>query len=47
MLKVFVKETSPYFLISDSYFYVPAYFTQAALDDFEKKFPSTKVGELN
>ena len=47
MLKVFVKETSPYFLISDSYFYVPAYFTQAALDDFEKKFPSTKVSDLN
>jgi len=47
MLKVFVKETNPYFLISDSYFYVPAYFTQAALDDFEKKFPTTKVGDLN
>jgi len=47
MLKVFVKETSPYFLISDSYFYVPAYFTQAALDDFEKKFPSVKVQDLH
>jgi len=46
MLKVFVKETSPYFLISDSFFYVPAYFTQAALDDFEKKFPTTKVSDL-
>jgi hypothetical protein len=47
MLKVFVKETSPYFLISDSYFYVPAYFTKAALDEFEKKYPSIKVGDLN
>ena len=47
MLKVFVKETSPYFLISDSYFYVPAYFTQAALDDFQKKFPSTSFSDLN
>jgi len=27
MLKVFVKETHPFFLVSDSYFYVPAYFT--------------------
>lgn len=27
MLKVFVKETNPFFLISDSFFYVPAYFT--------------------
>jgi len=47
MLKVFVKETSPYFLISDSYFYVPAYFTRAALDEFDKKYPSIKVGDLN
>lgn len=47
MLKVFVKETSPYFLISDSYFYVPAYFTQAALDDFQKKFPTTNFSDLN
>jgi hypothetical protein len=47
MLKVFVKETSPYFLISDSYFYVPAYFTQAALDDFQKKFPTTSFSDLN
>jgi len=34
MLKVFVKETAPYFLISDGYFFVPAYFTRAALDEF-------------
>jgi hypothetical protein len=26
-LKLFLKETSPYFLVSDSFFYVPAYFT--------------------
>ena len=45
-IKVFVKETHPYFLVSDSYFYVPAYFTKAALDEFEKKFPSIKVQDL-
>ena len=47
MLKVFVKETSPYFLISDGYFFVPAYFTRAALDEFEKKFSNIKVADLN
>lgn len=47
MLKVFVKETSPYFLISDGYFFVPAYFTRAALDEFEKKFSNIKVAQLN
>jgi len=47
MLKVFVKETSPYFLVSDSYFFVPAYFTRAALDEFEKKFSNVKVGDLS
>ena len=46
MLKVFVKETTPYFLISDSYFYVPAYFTQAALDEFSRRFPSVKILDL-
>ena len=45
-LKVFVKETAPYFLVSDSFFYVPAYFTQGALDDFSKKFPSVKPSDL-
>lgn len=47
MLKVFVKETQPYFLVSDSYFYVPAYFTKSAIEEFEKKFPNVKVNDLN
>ena len=34
-LQVFVKESKPYFLVSDSYFYVPAYFTPAALTEFK------------
>lgn len=45
-IKVFVKETSPYFLVSDSFFYVPAYFTQGALDEFKKKNPSRQLGDL-
>lgn len=47
MLKVFVKETSPYFLVSDSFFYVPAYFTQAALDEYKKKFANVELTDLN
>ena len=47
MLKVFVKETQPYFLVSDSFFYVPAYFTQAALDEFKKKFANVELNDLN
>ena len=47
MLKVFVKETSPYFLVSDSFFFVPAYFTKAALDEFERRFSNVKVQDLN
>ena len=38
-LKVFVKETRPYFLVSDSFFYVPAYFTQAAITEYQTKSP--------
>jgi len=47
MLKVFVKETSPYFLVSDSFFYVPAYFTQAALDNYKKNFSNVELTDLN
>lgn len=45
-LQVFVKETRPYFLVSDSFFYVPAYFTQAALNDYNSKFPSVNILDL-
>lgn len=45
-LQVFVKEAKPYFLVSDSYFYVPAYFTPAALTEFKQKFSQTTLEEL-
>lgn len=45
-LQVFVKESKPYFLVSDSYFYVPAYFTPAALADFKQKFSQITLEEL-
>ena len=45
-LQVFVKESRPYFLVSDSFFYVPAYFTQAALSEYNPKFSSTNILDL-
>jgi hypothetical protein len=45
-LQVFVKEAKPYFLVSDSFFYVPAYFTPEALKEYQTKFPSVDVHDL-
>lgn len=45
-LQVFVKESRPYFLVSDSFFYVPAYFTQAAMTEYNSKFSSVNVLDL-
>lgn len=45
-LRLYVKETHPYFLVSDSFFFVPAYFTKAAIDKFEKKFNNITVAGL-
>ncbi len=45
-LKCFVKETFPYFLVSDGYFYVQAYFTKDAVTDFKKKFSSVNIVDL-
>jgi hypothetical protein len=45
-LQVFVKETKPYFLVSDSFFYVPAYFTSAAITEYQSKFPHVNVLDL-
>ena len=45
-LQVFVKESRPYFLVSDSFFYVPAYFTQAAMNEYNSKFSSVNVQDL-
>ena len=42
-LKCYVKESYPYFLITDGFFYVQAYFTKEALDEFRAKFGGTGV----
>ena len=46
LLKVFVKESHPHFLVSDSYFYVPCYFTEAAVKEFRDKHPSINITDL-
>ena len=33
----YVKESFPYFMVSDEYFYVPCYFTSKAVNDFKSK----------
>ena len=43
---MFVKETRPYFLVSDSYFYVPAYFTPDAMEEYKSKFPQVNIQDL-
>lgn len=42
----YVKESYPYFLIADDFFYVPCYFTQKAVDDFKAKNPAVKIVDL-
>lgn len=34
-IKCIVKESYPYFLVGDDYFYIPAYFTKKAVDSFK------------
>jgi len=45
-LKLYVKEASPHFLVSDSQFFVPAYFTPEAAVNFNSKFASVSVDSL-
>ena len=33
-LKCYVKESTPYFLVTDGYLFVQAYFTKEAIEDF-------------
>ena len=45
-LQVFVKESRPFFLVSDSFFYVPAYFTPAAIAEYNSKFSTVNILDL-
>jgi hypothetical protein len=42
----YVKETFPFFLIADDFFYIPCYFTQKAIDDFKSKNPALDIIDL-
>jgi hypothetical protein len=45
-LKCFVKESSPYFLVTDDYFYIPCYFTKKAIDQFKSQNSNVNVTDL-
>jgi hypothetical protein len=45
-IKCFVKESYPYFLVTDDFFYVPIYFTKKAVDQFKSKFSNVNITDL-
>jgi hypothetical protein len=45
-IKCYVKESFPYFLVTDGYFFVPAYFTKKAVDEFQSKFSNLSITDL-
>jgi hypothetical protein len=45
-IKCYVKESFPYFLVTDGFFYVPCYFTKKAVDEFHSKFASHNITDL-
>jgi hypothetical protein len=45
-IKCYVKESFPYFLVSDNYHYLPVYFTKKAVDDFKGKSANVNITDL-
>ena len=45
-IKCYVKESYPYFLVTDGYFFVPAYFTKEAVSEFKSKFGNINITDL-
>lgn len=45
-IKCFVKESFPYFLVTDTHFYVPCYFTKKAVDEFKDKSSGINLTDL-
>jgi hypothetical protein len=45
-IKCYVKESFPHFLITDGYFFVPAYFTKEAVAEFHSKFSNVHIVDL-
>ena len=46
-LKCYVKESYPYFLVTDGYFFVQCYFTKEALAEFKSKFANVNITDLH
>jgi len=45
-IKCFVKESFPHFLVTDGFFFVPAYFTNDAVKEFKSKFSNVNIVDL-
>jgi hypothetical protein len=45
-IKCYVKESFPHFLVSDGYFFVPAYFTKEAINEYKQKFSNVHITDL-
>ena len=45
-IKCYVKESFPFFLVTDNYFYVACYFTKKAVDDFKTKYTNMNITDL-
>lgn len=45
-IKCYVKESFPHFLVTDGYFFVPAYFTKEAVAEFHNKFSNVHIVDL-
>lgn len=46
-LKTYVKESYPFFLVTDGYFFVQAYFTKEAIAEFKSKFANVNITDLH
>jgi hypothetical protein len=45
-IRCLVKESFPHFIVTDNFFYVPAYFTKKAVDDYKSKFSNINITDL-
>lgn len=46
-LKTYVKESYPFFLVTDGFFFVQAYFTKDAVAEFKSKFGNVNIVDLH
>ena len=45
-IKCYVRQSYPYFIVSDLHFFVPCYFTKKAISDFKSARPDVSVTDL-